>query len=152
VKKSIALFFLAFCLVASSHGLKIPSAVTNRIQTTKVNAKDASVHAAKTWLTLIDNGKYKDSWNAASDVFKKLMPRDKWILATGKSRTAFGKLVSRNFTSATLKTALPGVSGGSTYVIKFTTKFQFQEKIVETVTLIQDLDGKWRVSAYVTTG
>ena len=104
--------------------------------------------SADTWLALVDSGKYGDSWNEASQLFKGAVTKDKWEDALHATRDPLGKLVSRKLKSADYKTSLPGAPDGQYVVIQYETSFEHKQSAVETVTPMLDKDGKWRVSGY----
>src|SRR5271167_1631848 len=65
--------------------------------------------SADAWLALIDSGKYADSWQEASQLFKAHVTKEQWQSALVATRDPLGKMVSRKLKSATYKTTLPGV-------------------------------------------
>lgn len=46
------------------------------------------------------------------------------------------------------KTSLPGAPDGEYVVIEFESSFEHKKSAIETVTPMNDKDGKWRVSGY----
>jgi hypothetical protein len=108
----------------------------------------AAIAAAGQWLTIIDKGKYAESWNESSEYFKQAVTQDQWEQALQSVREPLGKLISRKVKSATYKTSLPGAPDGQYVVIQFNTSFENKKSGVETVTPRVDSDGKWRVSGY----
>jgi hypothetical protein len=104
--------------------------------------------SAESWLALVDQGKYGESWDAAAKLFQGAVSRDKWKEAIAGVRGPLGKLVSRRLKSAEAKTALPGAPDGKYVVIQFNTSFENKKAAVETVTPMQEPDGSWRVSGY----
>lgn len=108
----------------------------------------AAVSAAETWVALVDNEKYAESWKEAAEYFRNAVNQEHWEQAAHAVRKPLGKLVSRNVKTATYKTALPGAPDGEYVVIEFETVFENKKAAVETVTPMMDKDGKWRVSGY----
>jgi hypothetical protein len=104
--------------------------------------------SAEVWLTLVDSGKYADSWQEASQLFKAHVTKEQWQNALQATRDPLGKKLSRKLKSATYKTALPGAPDGEYVVIQFESTFERKQSAVETVTPMLDRDGKWRVSGY----
>jgi len=104
--------------------------------------------SSDTWLTLVDSGKYADSWQEASTLFKAAVTKEKWQDALRASRDPLGKTLSRKLKSATYKTTLPGAPDGEYVVIQYESSFEHKQSAVETVTPMLDKDGKWRVSGY----
>lgn len=109
--------------------------------------KDA-VSAAKVWLTMVDEGKYADSWQNTATYFRNTVPQSQWEQSLQAIRTPLGKVVSRRVNTKSYKTSLPGAPDGEYLVIQFTTSFANKKSSVETVTPMLENDGTWRVSGY----
>src|SRR5471032_1764020 len=95
----------------------------------------AASSAARTWLALVDAGKYGDSWKEASALFKSHMEQQQWEQALTKVRKPLGDNTSRKPKSATQKTSLPGAPEGDYYVFEFDASFATFPSAVETVTM-----------------
>jgi hypothetical protein len=87
-------------------------------------AEDAATKSAEAWLSLVDQGRYGESWDAAAKVFQGALTRDKWKEALGSARAPLGGLVSRRVQSAEYRTSLPGAPDGKYVVVQFDTTFQ----------------------------
>lgn len=109
--------------------------------------RDAAV-AADSWLKLVDDAKYADSWEQAAAYFKQAVPSEQWQRQVGAVRQPLGKLVSRTPKSKKYATSLPGAPDGKYVVIEYDTVFEHKSTATETVTPMQDPDGSWRVSGY----
>jgi hypothetical protein len=108
----------------------------------------AAVSAAKRWLSMVDEGKYVESWKEAAEYFKNAVKQKQWEQSLQAAREPLGKVVSRKVKSKTYMTSLPGAPDGEYVVIQFDTSFENKKKAVETVTPMMDKDGKWRVYGY----
>ncbi len=108
----------------------------------------AAVSATEKWLSIVDDGKYGESWREAAEYFRNAIKQEQWEQAMQAVRTPLGKLVSRKVKSASYKTSLPGAPDGEYVVIEFETSFLNKKTAVETVTPMMDKDGNWRVSGY----
>jgi len=104
--------------------------------------------SADAWLALVDSGKYADSWQEASQLFKAAVTKEQWQGKLRASRDPFGKMVSRKLKSATYAKTLPGAPDGEYVVIQYESSFEHKQAAVETVTPMLDKDGTWRVSGY----
>jgi len=111
-------------------------------------AEADAVASAKTWLSLIDNGKYQESWQAAATLFKGAVPEDQWIQTMVSARKPFGKILFREIDAKSYHTTLPGAPDGEYVVIQFKTSFENKKNAVETITPMREQDGVWRVSGY----
>jgi len=113
-------------------------------------AEKAVAAVVEKWLALVDEGKYGESWDAASESLRKSVKKDKWGDTLKRLRPPLGKVVSRVKLEAEYRTALPGSPEGEYVVIIFKTTFANAGKkdAIETITPMKDKDGKWRVSGY----
>ena len=100
------------------------------------------------WLTTVDSGKYADSWQDASSLFKAHVSKEQWQSMVGPVRDPLGRVLSRKMMSASYTKTLPGAPDGEYVVVKYDTSFEHKQSAVETVTPTLDKDGKWRVSGY----
>ena len=114
-------------------------------------AKDLkpAMRVAEAWLATVDSGRYGESWDAASDLFKGTIPRLRWETSVQGMRESLGGVVGRKLRSATYFTTLPGAPAGEYVVIEYNTQFERRPLTVETVTPMLEKDGAWRVSGYV---
>ena len=111
--------------------------------------EDLAQTSAQSWLALTDAGKYAESWQKGSALFKAAVTQTKWVAAVTSVRTPLGKVLSRKLKSATyVKDRFPGTPHGEYVQIQHDTSFENKKDAVETVTPMLDKDGKWRVSGY----
>ncbi len=110
--------------------------------------EQAALTAAQAWLTLVDQGKYEDSWKEAASFFKTHVTAETWKQMVGSTRRQAGTLISRSVKSKTYTTYAPGAPPGEYVIIEFNSSFQNKKTAVERVTPMMDKDGKWRVSGY----
>jgi hypothetical protein len=110
--------------------------------------EEAAEKAARSWLALVDQAKYPESWDQAAPFFKKAVTQDKWKEMVVPVREPLGKVVSRTLKSSAYKESIPNAPAGPYVVIQFTTDFEHKKDAIETVTPMADADGTWRVSGY----
>ncbi|MEI9941558.1 MAG: DUF4019 domain-containing protein [Pseudomonadota bacterium] len=115
---------------------------------TDSNALAAATTAAQSWLALVDQEKYDESWNAAATIFKSAVTEATWQDDMSRAREPLGKLATRQLKSAEFETTLPGAPDGEYVVIQFSSSFENNPAAVETVTPTRESDGTWRVSGY----
>jgi hypothetical protein len=108
----------------------------------------AAVISSQKWLSLIDEGKYPESWKEASEFFRKSIDQDQWEKTLQAVRNPLGKLITRKLKSKTFQTSLPGAPDGEYVVIQFDTIFENKKSSIETVTPMREKDGWWRVAGY----
>ena len=114
----------------------------------KHSAEKAALAAANAWLTLIDNGKYKESWNDTAELFKAVVSEKQWEQALQKVRKPLGVNTSRMLIAKHYRTSLPGAPKGKYVIIRFKSSFKNKKSAIETITPVMNKDGKWRVSGY----
>ncbi len=110
------------------------------------SATSSARQAAESWLVLVDQGKYDESWNDSAKSFQSGVDRQKWHQMVGAVRGPLGALGSRTLKSADYKTSSPGAPDGKYVVIQYDTSFANKAAGIETITPALDSDGKWRVS------
>lgn len=100
----------------------------------------AVVSSAQRWLTLVDQGKWDESYQGFGKAFRKLNTPQVWAAVSEKVRAPLGAVISRTFVS---QENLPAPPHGYE-VVKFRTHFANKAETTETVTLDRE-DGAWRV-------
>ncbi len=108
----------------------------------------AAQKAAELWLVLTDAGKYAESWNAASRMFKAGVTEEQWQSAMHRYRDPLGAVKSRKLSSAIPRKSLPGVPDGDYVVFRFASSFEHKQAATETVTEQMEKDGSWRIAGY----
>jgi hypothetical protein len=104
--------------------------------------------AAESWLRLVDAGQYAESWEQASSYFKVVLQKEKWVEAAPGIREPMGKVLARRLGGRRSATSLAGAPDGKYCLIQFNTAFQHKKAGVESVTVMQEADGSWKVSGY----
>ena len=110
--------------------------------------KAASEEATQAWLALVDAAKYSESWEQASELFRKQVTKEQWAKAVEGVRSPLGQLNSRRLTSAEYSKTLPGAPDGEYVTIQFQSSFVNKKSAVETLVSMKDKDGQWRASGY----
>ena len=131
---STVIFILALCLSSNAMASE--------------DKEGKAIKAANTWVALIDQGKYDESWMTAAVYFKNAITKQKWEQTLTAVRKPLGKLVARKIKSKVFTKSLPGAPDGEYVVIQFTISFENKVSGIETVTPMLDKDGQWRVSGY----
>jgi hypothetical protein len=107
-----------------------------------------ALNAATSWLSLIDNGKYLESWKAAAAYFRKSVDKEKWQQVMTGTRKYLGKRISREMQTTARRSEMKGAPTGTYLVIQYKTAFENKRSSIEIVTMMLEKDGKWRVSGY----
>ncbi|MBV9696265.1 MAG: DUF4019 domain-containing protein [Gammaproteobacteria bacterium] len=108
----------------------------------------AAQEVARAWLVLVDGGNYADSWTQAATLFRDNVTQAQWQSAAESARGPVGALKARQVQSATFRRDLPGAPDGEYVVIQFASAFRGKASAIETVTVMKDRDGSWRVAGY----
>jgi hypothetical protein len=108
----------------------------------------AALRAAQAWLAVVDAENYDDSWDEAASYFRAAVGKEQWRQAMMGVRRPLGKVLTRELTSKTFVTELPGAPDGQYVVIQFSTAYENKQAAVETVTPMLEDDGRWRVAGY----
>jgi Protein of unknown function (DUF4019) len=113
---------------------------------------DASIQLATQvsadWLALIDDEKYHESWEDASDFLQKQVSKDRWRQVMRTVRDSLGDMQNRKLIRAKFHEKLPGHPAGEFILVRYATSFESKPDAVETVTLTKESDGSWRVCGY----
>lgn len=110
----------------------------------------ASVAAAEKWIALIDAGKFADSWEETAASFKAKVKKEEWSTALEESRRSLGPVVSRKL-QARYHSRVPGSPDAELASVLFEANRTNTKMLIETVILVNDRDGQWRVTDYFPT-
>jgi hypothetical protein len=106
----------------------------------------AAQRDALAWLVLVDQKKYKESWQRASRIFQSGVTAAEWEAQVKRVRDMVGELDSRKFKSVKKTKSLPGAPDGDYEVLEFDASFTQKATAVETVVMSQE--GSWKVAGY----
>ena len=112
------------------------------------NKEKVAIKAAETWLELVDNEEYEQSWEETAGYFKMAVSKGEWNKKVRAVRRPLGNTLYRELKSHKYFTSLPGAPDGEYVVIQYKTRFENKEFAIETITPMLDKDGSWRVSGY----
>lgn len=107
--------------------------------------------AALRWLTIIDQGHYKESHEQSSQFFKEEITAKKWIEALDAVRKPLGKILSRKIVSKKIRPDAPHgkeVIKGPFCTIATESSFENLKFSTETIILQLESDGQWRATGY----
>lgn len=128
-------------------GLRAPSAPPPQAPAAAVENMPASIDAANGWMTLVDQGKWQASWQAAAAMFRSQVTEARWAEMVTPVRQPLGAVVTRRFQSVLKAKMLPGAPDGDYEILKFQTAFAERGDLTETVILVRE-GGGWRVAGY----
>lgn len=124
---------------------------------TNEGAEEAAT-AAEKWLALVDASDFGESWNQTSSLFKSgvsdrslfkpAVSKQQWQSSLASVRPQLGRAVTHRLKLKQYAEQLPGEPEGEYVVLKYEPSFERMKLGTETVILVKDTDGIWRVSGY----
>ena len=130
-------FMLMLLLVCSSFAQADDSAVLKAVES-----------AARSWFELVDDGKYKESWEMSSALFKTKTPEPEWLKSIAGIRTPRGAMTARYLATAGATKSISGFPDGEYIVLQFYTTFAEKGLAMETVTLAKTVENTWQMADY----
>ena len=109
-----------------------------------VATESTVTQSTRTWLALVDAGKWQESWAATGSSFRTLNSADVWRSVSLDVRVPLGKPLSRTLIS---EQRVPAIPAGN-HIVKFRTDFANKAGVTETLALAPE-DGGWRVVGYI---
>lgn len=134
IKRWIAVLLLLFC--------------TNVAYAEESNILEKVESSARSWLELIDSGKYKESWENSSALFKTKASESEWIKSITAIRGPRGTINARYIATAGTTKTLPGFPDGEYVVLQFYTTFTQKGLALETVAQAKTPDETWQIVEY----
>lgn len=105
--------------------------------------------AGERWMKQMDNEEYAAAWNNSSEGLRKEMSKFTWSMVGSATHLALGELKSRTFKAASSK---PAPAGKQVSVLfAYVSNYSKSPKVDETITVIHEPDGVWRVTGYTFT-
>ena len=124
------------------------AAASANVRAEGVTSIEAAAQVASVWLALVDNGQYAGSWVRAAKLLKSQVSQVQWEAAVKGARDAVGGEQTRRRYTANFARTLPGAPDGEYVVLTYEVTFAHKQAAVETVTLMHEADGAWRVAGY----
>ena len=115
---------------------------------TASTAVAAAQLAARSWLSLVDAGRYAESWDSAAAAFRSAVTGPQWEEAVRKARGPLEPFGARKLLGAAFHSSLPNAPPGHYVILQYETEARGGQTVIETVTPMKDPDGAWRVSGY----
>lgn len=109
---------------------------------------EAATVAAKEFLGLIDADQYDASWQISAELLKKRVSLEEWHEQLAKIREAIGTQVKREQSDISYATTAKDSPEGEYIQIFYDSRFSENAKVKETVTVMLEDDGQWRVAGY----
>ena len=119
----------------------------NVLNTVIKKAEKAALADADAWLKLLDEGKFAESYDAASGFLKGKVTNDKWKTDIAEAIKPYGKIEARKNVGCMFSTRLPGLPDGDYVLMQFESTCSSGKTVLETVTMLL-ADGKWKAAGY----
>jgi hypothetical protein len=104
--------------------------------------------AAARWLALVDSSRYAVSWDSAGAFFRSQVTQQEWLAAVRPTRAQVNPLSERRRLHAEYTRELPDTPAGDYVVIQFAATARDKTSVIETVVLVLEANGDWRVIGY----
>ena len=107
-----------------------------------------AVKAAESWIKLVDDANYAQSWTESADMLKGTITQQQLERSFKGVRESLGKIVTRKVKSIEYTTSLPGAVDGEYFIIQFESSFENKKTALEVVIPMLQKDSTWKVSGY----
>jgi len=112
-------------------------------------AKAASARAAtERFLAMVDDDRFAESWNMSAALIREKIPREKWAGKLKLFRAQYGKMLGRKEKEIRYSTEASGNNQGEFITLIFTADYERRKGAEETVTVMLEDDGNWRVGGF----
>jgi hypothetical protein len=103
---------------------------------------------ADAWLSLLDTGRFGESWETAAPFLKARTARGTWAESAEGIRASMGVPRLRKLISLMETSSVPSAPPGRYVVVEYRSKFTRRPVAFESVTEMLCDDGEWRVAGY----
>ena len=110
----------------------------------------AASKAAEAWLIFWDAGKHAETFKEVAALSKNIVDQKTWVSAWKTGRDPLGELKSRKIITTWLVASLEKFPDHSGAVLMYQSSFANGKEMFETIYLILEKDGTWRVLIYET--
>ena len=148
VCRSFTLTALTVLLVHANAGSGLAQESAVAAQDTASPPEVAARAAGDSWLELLDQGRFAESWDSAAAAFKEAVAKDLWVQQVTAARAPFEPFGERDLLNATYANSPPNAPPGEYVVLQYKTAVSEGRTVTETVVPMKQDDGSWRVSGY----
>jgi hypothetical protein len=108
----------------------------------------AAKQRADAWLSLLDSGRFEESWESAAPFLQQRAPRGGWAESAAAMRASLGKPRVRKLISLMETRSMPAAPPGRYVVVEYLSKYARRPVAFESVTQMLCDDGQWRAAGY----
>jgi hypothetical protein len=119
--------------------------LTAQLYSQDTGKHDEAIRSAESFLSLIDENKYQDTWTWLSDVFKKTITKEQLVGDLEGVRKPLGKLLERKLSHVT---EASDENLGEYLIVQYQSLFENKESKSEAVSVIKDIKGRWKILGY----
>lgn len=141
------MLIMSLLIALAAFALNRPATPVVQTPVPSAASEAASLGDAKAWLALVDQGRWDQSWQAASTLFRGKITAKGWETTIQPVRQPLGPVVSRAFQAVTKTNTLPGAPAADYEILIFQTRFEQRGNSIETVILMRE-GTAWRVAGY----
>lgn len=125
----------------------VDSPDTTRTLSPEETAKEQAQAAAEAWLSLLDEGQFGATWDAATASLQQGIPRERWIAEGATARAEFDDLQSRELVERTFRdSTAEGPGGAPVVVLQYRT--EFSSGVIREGLITTRPDTTWKVAGY----
>lgn len=104
--------------------------------------------AASAWIELLDEGSYRESWDAAGAYFRQNVTAEQWEEMARQVRESTGAVQSRSFVRSFVAPQAPDTPPGEYMISEYRSTFERMASALETVVTVRGEDGGWHVVGF----
>jgi len=149
--RTLALLPLVFAALAApamaQESGEAADAATTTVQDEDALVLEAATVAALDWLTLLDDGKYEESWQAGASVMQDNVTAEQWSTALKDARDPLEPFEARKLLESRKVTDPPGAPAGEYIFLHYRTEAANEQSVTETLVLVEEGDA-WKVVGY----
>ncbi len=106
------------------------------------------IESATNWLSYADQQDFDTTWNNSSEIFQSAVDLNDWRQQLKSARSPLGAVISRRIEAVDALETPPGAPDGNYTKLLFDSSFEKKKTAKETITLIEENDGQWRIAGY----
>ncbi len=110
-----------------------------------VSDERAAMAASAEFLGWLDAGQFQRCWDEAAPLFRERTNEEQWIQDITHLRKALGNTLKRSIQFKKEMTSIDDGPEGEYRFFIYRTAFEKKAAAIETVTVVQDKGGRWRV-------
>jgi hypothetical protein len=113
------------------------------------NIDEAKVTAiSSSWLSKLDSGFYQQCYDETSQLLKNGIDKNQWLNNMVTYRKPLGIAEKRKEVNAFYESEIQNIGKGDFVIIQYASVYQQKLVVIETMTLIKEDDGSWKVFGY----